>query len=75
VFVLLFYLFACDPGNRQGNMVQILDQLRRPVASIEALSMTHQLMCLVPYRRNAMAIKIASKLGACACDCHKICIP
>ena len=65
VFVLLFdcvLLLACrDPGGRRGNMEQILDQLRCPVASIEALSTTRWSMRLLLYQRIALAIKMASK--------------
>ena len=59
--IVFFGLLVWDPGGRRGNTEQILDQLRCPVASIEALSMMHRSMRLVLYRRIAMAIKMASK--------------
>ena len=46
-------------------MEQMIDQLRCPVASIEALSMAHVLMRLVlVYWRITLAIEMASKLDA-----------
>ena len=59
--IVFFCLLVWDPGGRRGNTEQILDQLQCPVASIEALSTTHWLMCSVLYRRIAMAIKMDSK--------------
>jgi hypothetical protein len=41
----------------------ILAQWRRPVASSEALDLLHWVMCVVTYRRIAMAIETASKVG------------
>ena len=61
---MFFCLLVWDPGGRWGDMEQIFDQLRCPVASIEALSTAHQLMSSVLYRGIALAIKMASELDA-----------
>jgi hypothetical protein len=42
---------------------QILAQLRRPVASIEALNLLYRAMRAVAYRRIIMAIGMAGKVG------------
>ena len=57
--IVLFCLLAWDPGGHWGDTEQIFNQLRCPVASVEALSTTHWLMRLVPYRRIALAIEVA----------------
>ena len=59
--IVLFCLLVLDPGGYWGDTERIVDQLQCPVASIEALGMVHQLMCLVPYRRIALATKMASE--------------
>ncbi len=41
---------------------QIPSQWRRPVASSETLDLLHRTMCVVTYRRIAMAIGMASKV-------------
>ena len=41
----------------------ILTQWRQPVASIKALNLLYRVMCVVLYRRIAMARKMAIKLG------------
>jgi hypothetical protein len=41
----------------------ILARWRCPVASSEALDLLHRAMCIVTYRRIAMAIKTASFVG------------
>jgi hypothetical protein len=43
---------------------RILSRWRRPVASIESLDTRHWGMRAVLYRRTAMAIEMASKVGA-----------
>jgi hypothetical protein len=48
-------------------LAAILTQFWRPVASSEALDLLHWVMCAVTYRRIAMAIKTASKVGVCFC--------
>jgi hypothetical protein len=47
----------------------ILARWRRPVASSGALDLIHQAMHAVTYRRIAMAIKTASKVGLLV-DCY-----
>jgi hypothetical protein len=44
-------------------LATILSQWLRPVASTKALDLLHQVMRMVLYRRTAMAIKMASKVG------------
>jgi hypothetical protein len=56
-----FYLFACCPGGRWGNMDQVVAQWWRPVASGVALDMPHWAMPSVLLRRTAVAIKPASQ--------------
>ncbi len=50
----------------------LLAQWRRPVVSSEALDLLHQTMRVIFYRRLAMAIKTASKVGVCLC-CYFVC--
>ena len=51
----------------------MLAQWWHPVASSEALDLLHWAMCVVSYRRIAMAIKMARKVGVfihpCVVDC------
>ena len=44
---------------------RVLAQWWHPVASGEALDLLHWVMHAVLYRRSAMAIKTASKVGGC----------
>jgi hypothetical protein len=53
----------------------ILAQWQRPVASSEALDLLHQAMNAVTYRRIAMAIKTASKVGVLVDCCLFACCP
>ncbi len=46
-----------------------------PLASSEALDLLHGAMCQVTYRRIAMAIKMASKVGVCVDCCLFACCP
>ncbi len=45
------------------------------VASSEALDLLYWTMHAVLYRRIAMAIKMASKVGVCFCSCFVCCFP
>jgi hypothetical protein len=57
-------------------LVAILARWRRLVASNKALvSLLHQAMCAVMYRRIAMAIKVASFLGVFVDCCLFACCP
>ncbi len=53
----------------------ILARWRRPVASCEALNLLHWAMCVITYRRIAMAIKTATFLGAFVDCCLFACCP
>jgi hypothetical protein len=53
----------------------ILARWQRPVASSEALDLLHWAMHVVTYRRNAMAIKMASKVGVFVDCCLFACCP
>jgi hypothetical protein len=53
----------------------ILAQWWRPVASSEALDLLHWAMCAFTYRRIAMAIKTASKVGVFVHHCLFACCP
>ena len=54
---------------------RILSQWRRPVASSEALELLHWAMRAVAYRRIAMAIGMASKVGVFSHCCFVGCRP
>jgi hypothetical protein len=56
-------------------LVAILAQWWRPVASTKALDLLHQAMRMVWYRRIAMAIKMASKVGQFFCHRFVCCCP
>jgi hypothetical protein len=56
-------------------LVAILGRWWRPVASIEALDLLHHAMCAVLYRRIAMALKTASKVGVFVDCCLFACCP
>jgi len=53
-----------DPGGCRSDMVQIVAQWQRPVASNVAQDVLHRAMCLVLQRWIAKAIERASKGGA-----------
>jgi hypothetical protein len=53
----------------------IVAQRRHPVASSEALDLLHQAICVVMYRRIAMAIKTACFLGVFFDCCLFACCP
>ncbi len=53
----------------------ILTQWWRPVASSETLDLLHWVMCTVTYRRIAMAIEMASKVGVFVDCCLFACCP
>jgi hypothetical protein len=53
----------------------ILAQWQRPVASNEALDLLHWEICVVTYRRIAMAIETASFLGVFVDCCLFACCP
>jgi hypothetical protein len=57
-------LFACCPGNRWGNMEQVVTQCWRPVASGVALDMPHRVMPSVLLRRIRKAFKTGRDGGA-----------
>ncbi len=50
--------------DRNTLLERILARWRRPVASIESLDIRHWAMRAVSYRRTAMAIEMASEVGA-----------
>jgi hypothetical protein len=54
---------------------RVLTQWWHPVASIEALDLLHRAMHAVSYRRIAMAIKTASKVGVLFDCCFLDCCP
>jgi hypothetical protein len=58
-------LFACCPGSRWGDMVQVVAQCQRPVASGVPLDMLNWVMCFVLHQRTVMAIKTANNGGTC----------
>ncbi len=53
----------------------VLPQWQHPVASSEALDLLHQAMCVVTYRRIAMAIKMAIFAGVFVDCCLYACCP
>jgi hypothetical protein len=53
----------------------ILAQWQRSVASTKALDLLHWAMLVVLYRRNAAAIKMASKAGSFFLHCFVCCCP
>jgi hypothetical protein len=56
-------------------LAAILAQWRRLVASNKALNLLHRAMCIVTYRRIAMAIKTASFSGVFVDCCLFVCCP
>jgi hypothetical protein len=56
-------------------LAAILARWRHPVASIKAVDLLHRAMCAVLYRRTAMAIKMASKVGPFFHPCIVCCCP
>ncbi len=56
-------------------LAAILDQWRHLVASNEALNLLHRAMCVVMYRRIAMAIKTATFLESFVDCCLFACCP
>jgi hypothetical protein len=76
-----FYGFDDEKHKKRGSHVPfmlldiILAQWQRPVSSSEALDILHQAMHAVTYRRIAMAIKTASKVGVFVDCCLFACCP
>ena len=54
---------------------QMLAQWWHPVASSEALTLLHWVMCSVSYCHIAIAIRMASKVGVCFNHCVFPCHP
>jgi hypothetical protein len=57
-------LYACCLGGRWGNTEQVVNQCRRPVASVVALDTLHWAMPSVLLRRIRKAFKIGRNGGA-----------
>jgi hypothetical protein len=80
--VTIFYDFDDEKHQKNRRMCDrflllaaILAQWRLPVASSEALDLLHRVMHAVTYRRIAMAIKMASKVGVFLHCCFVCCCP
>jgi hypothetical protein len=62
----------CD---RLQLLAAILAQWQCPVVTTKALDLLHWAMHAVLYRRTAVAIKLASKVGPVFCGCFVCCCP